>query len=156
MIRCMVLVAALCSDAHHVKTQMDNFGLGYVATIIAESYEVHSGATDVIDMHDFRKAPKACVDGTCIRYHKFCAPAAGAKVQCSYRVVWPGIVPDGAVSIVANDRDALTLAEQETSLIVERDGKSARIPFASMTVLAPANMPDACPQNLTFSDCDPP
>lgn len=131
---------------------MDNMGLGFAATVTADHYRVDTGVTDVIDMHDFRKSPKACAEDRCIRYHKHCAQG----ISCTYRLVWPGIVPDGRVIITADDPAALADAEREVSLIVDRDGKTVKLPFTTMTALASSEAPPPCPAGTGFDVCDPP
>ena len=153
-VACFVLAFGLCFEGKHVKAEAQDFGLGRTLGVTAEHYSVDTAITDVIQMHDFRKSPKACVDGSCIRYHKHCAPAAKG-IACDYRLVWPGVLPDGLVTITADDDAALAAAEREVSLIFTRDGKEAKLPFATMTVRSKDDLPPDCP-GAAYDACDPP
>ncbi|HWD28683.1 MAG TPA: hypothetical protein VG387_16040 [Rhizomicrobium sp.] len=151
---CLVLAFGLCFDGKHVTVESEQFPLGRALTATAERYRVETAATDVFEMHDFRKSPKACADDVCIRYHKHCAPAAKGIV-CGYRLVWPGILPDGLVTITADGDAALGAAEHEVSLVVEQGGRTAKLPFALMTVRSKDEAPPAC-RNGAYDACDPP
>jgi hypothetical protein len=99
MFACLVLAFGLCFEGKHVEATVGDFGLGRTLAVTAEHYRVDTAITDAIDMHDFRKSPKACADDRCVRYNKHCAPAdANPKtggIACEYRFVWPGVVPTG-------------------------------------------------------------
>ena len=152
-VACFVLAFGLCFDGKHVQVTADDFGMGRMLAVTAEHYRVHSAITDVIEMHDFRKSPRACVDDICIRYHKHCVPAEKG-ITCEYRVVWPGIVPDGLVTITADDDAALDAAEHEVSLAFTREGKTAKLPFSTMTVRDRSEAPPAC-TSADYGTCDP-
>jgi hypothetical protein len=154
MVPCLVLIAALCFSGNDVRANVQNVGFGFAASVTAPHYTLNTGSTDVIDMHDFRKAPQACAEGRCIRYHKHCAPADKGET-CAYRVVWPGIVPDGLITVTADSGDAMKAAEGEIALVFDRDGKTVKLPFAAMTVLASSEEPPPCP-GTDFAACDPP
>ena len=155
MLYCLVLIAGLCFSGHHVKAEVSSLPFGYAVTVTADRYKVETAASDVIQMHDFRKAPKACQGDVCVRYHKFCAPKDG-KIHCFYRVIWPGIVPDGTFRVDADDGAALALAEQETAIMVHRDNKEAKLPLTALSVLAKTETLADCPPDLGFNACDPP
>ncbi|MEJ1969315.1 MAG: hypothetical protein WDN03_11890 [Rhizomicrobium sp.] len=155
-VACLVLIAGLCFEGHTVKAEVANFGLGYSAEVTGEQYVVRTGGTDVVQMHDFRKAPKACADGVCVRYVKSCQPAHPAGIECRYAVVWPGIVPDGGISVTAASAEALATAGREVSIVVERDGKSAKLPLSALDVTADAHTLADCPAGMSFDACDPP
>ena len=153
MFGCLVLAFGLCFAGKDVQATASDFGMGRTLSVTAEHYTVHTAITDVIDMHDFRKAPMACADDRCIRYHKHCAPA-DKGIVCEYRVVWPSVVPDGLVRITAENDTALDAAEHEVSLIFTRDGKTVKLPFAMMTVRDKAEAPPEC-TNADYDACDP-
>ena len=54
---CFFLLAGLCFDAHELKAQTVNYGIAFAASVTAKTWTVQTGAIDIIDMHDFRKAP---------------------------------------------------------------------------------------------------
>jgi len=140
---CFVLIAGLCFSGHSVKADVHQMGMMSAVEVTAQGYVVSTSITDVIDMHDFRKSPSACQDGICIRYHKHCADDAG-KIGCIYRVVWPGIAPDGVIHVTADSAAALDTAEREVALRVDRDGKAALLPFTLFSERAGADAPPDC------------
>jgi hypothetical protein len=150
---CLVLAFGLCFTGKDVQASASDLGYGRTLTVTAEHYSVHTAITDMIDMHDFRKSPKACADDRCIRYHKHCAPA-DKSIVCEYRLVWPGVLPDGLVRITAENDAALDAAEHEVSLIFERDGKTVKLPFATMTVRSNDKAPPDC-AGAAYDACDP-
>lgn len=151
---CFVLIAGLCFSGHNLKAEVHSMGMISAVEVTGAGYVFSTAGTDVIDMHDFRKSPQACQDGVCIRYHKFCT-TEGGQTTCQYRVVWPGIVPDGLITVTADNAAALAAAEREVSLQVARDGKSALLPFTLFRERASVEKPPACPDG-NFKLCAPP
>jgi hypothetical protein len=148
---CLIAIAGLCFSNPHVKAEVSNFGLGYTVVVTTDHYVVSHAGTDTIDMHDFRKSPRACVDKHCIGYHKHCE-TAGKGVACTYHLGIPGVVPDGVVTITADDEAALTGAEHE----VTRIGEGYPLPFSTMTVRSDATEPPECPPSPGYTACVPP
>jgi hypothetical protein len=152
---CLILMGGLCFGGHHLKAEADDFGMGRTYRVAAEHYSVETAVTDVIDMHDFARSPKACADDVCIRYHKHCTPK-DKGITCAYRVVWQGVVPDGLITITADSAEGLAAAEQEVALAIDRPGgKTVQLPFAAMTAASRDETPPECAGG-DFAACDPP
>jgi hypothetical protein len=152
MVSCLVLLAGFCFSGQQIDMHMSDFGLGYSVSVTAPTYKAEFGGTDVLAMHDFRNAPKACVEKTCVRYIKTC-DEAGAR--CEYRITWPGLISDGGVVISATNREALQIAETEIQKIVYAEGGEAKIPLSRMTVVSDHGALRDCPGGVTAEQCNP-
>jgi len=152
MAGCLVLLAGFCFTGQHLDMSMQNFGLGYVATVKAGSYDAEIIGTDVLTMHDFRKAPKACAGKVCIRYIKTCTDQA-QDVRCEYRMTWPGLIADGGVAITAQNRDALAQAEHEIQKVIYPG--ETEIPLSDMTIVLDGDALEDCPAGMTTAQCNP-
>ncbi len=153
---CLIAIAGLCFTGPHVTAEVSNFGsMGYHLTVTADHYVVDHLLTDVIEMHDFRKSPRACVDQHCIGYHKHCEPkdrtADKGAVTCTYHLGIAGVIPDGVVTIIADSEGALADAERE----VARIGEGYPLPFSLMTVRTAEAEPPVCP-GADYAVCAPP
>lgn len=153
MTGCLVLLAGFCFTGPHLDMSMQDFGLGYVARVRTASYTAEIAGTDVLTMHDFRNAPKACVEKTCIRYIKACADEPENEVRCEYRMTWPGLIADGGIVITARNRDALAKAEREIRKVVYPG--TVQIPLSQMTAAAGEDALKECPAVMTTAQCNP-
>lgn len=153
MAGCLVLLAGFCFTGQHLDMSMQDFGLGYITRVKAASYTAEIIGTDVLTMHDFRDAPKACVEKTCIRYVKTCADAPKSEIRCEYRMTWPGLVADGSIVVTAQNRDALGMAEQEIRKVIYPGG--TQIPLSEMTTVIGSDALKECPDGMTTTRCNP-
>jgi hypothetical protein len=153
MAGCLVLLAGFCFTGQHLDMSLQNFGLGYVATVKAASYTAEITGTDVLTMHDFRSAPKACAEKACIRYIKTCADTDKGEIRCDYRLTWPGLIADGGIAVTAENRDALAEAEREIRKVVYPG--EAQIPLSQMTTVLDGDALRECPSGMTTAQCNP-
>ncbi|MGN6147188.1 MAG: hypothetical protein ACTHPD_01475 [Rhizomicrobium sp.] len=153
MAGCLVLLAGFCFTGQHLDMSMQDFGLGYMAQVKAPSYEAEITGTDLLTMHDFRDAPKACVEKTCIRYIKICTDILKNEIRCEYRMTWPDLIADGGIVITAQNRDALAIAEREVRKIVYPG--DVQIPLSEMTVVMGNDALRECPDGMTAAQCNP-
>lgn len=154
MVSCLVLLAGFCFSGPQIGMDMNDFGLGYRVSVTAPTYKAEIVGTDVFMMHDFRKAPQACVDKTCVRYIKSCDEDAKG-VRCEYRITWPGLIADGGMVISAANRDALQTAEKEIQKIVYAESGDTKIPLSLMTVVSNRDALRDCPGGVTAAQCNP-
>jgi hypothetical protein len=155
MISCLLLMAGFCFSGHDVQAHMTNFGMGYTVEVTTGSYKAEFAGTDVMLMHDYRKAPTACAEGACDRYFKFCADQTGGAVKCVYHLTWAGLSSDGAIVITAKDHAALATAESEIQNVISPGDKQVKIPLSLMTVLAPSDDIAVCPSDKMPTECNP-
>jgi hypothetical protein len=148
---CLIAIAGLCFSGPHVTAEVSNFGsMGYHLTVTADHYVVDHLLTDVIEMHDYRKGPRACVDKQCIGYLKHCVPK-DKGVSCTYHLGIAGVIPDGVVTITADSEAALADAERE----VTRIGEGYALPFSLMTMRSAESEPPVC-QGADYAVCASP
>ncbi|HXC55630.1 MAG TPA: hypothetical protein VNU97_10055, partial [Rhizomicrobium sp.] len=69
-----------------------------------------------------------------------------------YRLGIPGVVPDGMVTITADNAAALADAERE----VTRIGEGYPLPFSLMTVRSDDSDLPLCPPGTAYAACAPP
>jgi hypothetical protein len=137
MFNCLVLIAGFCFSGADVTVHMHDFQMGYSGEVAAPGYKAQFGATDVPHLFDYRKAPKACIDGLCVRYLKVCDDQPGGAVVCSYWMAYAGWSGDGAVLVTADNRAALADAERDIQKTRVLDGgKGVLIPLSALTVLS--------------------
>ncbi len=152
MFNCLVLIAGFCFSGADVQAHMHDFMMGYSAEMTAPGYKAQFGATDVPHLFDYRKAPKACVDGLCVRYLKVCADQPGGAVSCSYWIAYAGWGGDGGIAVTADSRAALAVAERDIQKTRGPDGgKDVLIPLSALTILSAetdrkdcADTPEVC------------
>ena len=153
MAGCLVLLAGFCFTGPHLDMSLQNFGLGYVANVKTASYTAEIIGTDVLTMHDFRHAPKACAENVCMRYIKICGDTLEGEIRCDYRMTWPGLIADGGITVTAQNRDALAEAERDIRKIVYPS--ETQIPLSQMVTMLGGNALKECPADMTAAQCNP-
>jgi hypothetical protein len=156
LLSCTIAFAGFCFSGIPIGFDGVDAGMGYRVHVETGTYVAESRGADAERPLDWRTAPKACLDDTCLRYWKRCTDAKPG-LRCEYTFTGASVGESAyyrAISVTVSNEAALSTAESRIAIELGEGKDAAMLPLGLLTERSSGEAP-FCPDGLKPAVCRP-